>query len=97
MKERILDNSGAVQKPLTNSGGLVIEKNPHSEIDRLREENGRLRKALEKIEWNGPADYSIGVRTCPYCGQRGDVREESKWYQGHLPDCEIGKLLEEAP
>jgi hypothetical protein len=66
-----------------------------ADTDRLTKKNDRLREVLEEIEWNGPSDYSIGVRTCPYCGRRGDVSKESKWWEGHSADCEIGKLLED--
>ena len=48
---------------------------------------------LKNIEWKGQSDYSIGVKTCPCCGRRGNIRKESKWYQGHSEECEFNRLM----
>ena len=57
--------------------------------------NERIVKLLKKIEWSGPADYSIGVSTCPCCRQRGNVSTLSQWYQGHYSECELKNLINE--
>jgi len=57
--------------------------------------NSRIIKLLQKIEWKGSVDYSIGVETCPCCGKRGNVRKESQWYQGHSDTCELNNLINE--
>ena len=58
-----------------------------------REIKERVMRLLKHIEWSGPADYSIGVKTCPWCGRRGNVRKESEWYEGHSEECELGNLM----
>ena len=55
----------------------------------------RVLKLLREIEWSGPSDYSRGVRTCPVCGRRGDVRHESPLFQGHSDKCELNRMIKE--
>jgi len=49
---------------------------------------------LKAIEWKGASDYSIGVKTCPFCNRRGGVRKESQWYQGHSDICKLNALIQ---
>ena len=55
----------------------------------------RMLQLLKIIEWKGPSDSSIGVRTCPYCGHRGGIKKESYLYEGHSELCELNKMIQE--
>ncbi len=57
--------------------------------------NDRINKLLRKIEWQGAADYSIGIKTCPCCRRRGNCSASSEWFEGHSDDCELQKMIEE--
>ena len=54
-----------------------------------------MHELLKRIEWKGPSDISIGVKTCPYCGMRGGIRKASPWYQGHSEDCRLKQAIAE--
>jgi len=53
----------------------------------------KILNLLEKIEWIGPVDFSIGVSTCPCCRRRKDI---PGWKgQGHSEGCELALLIKE--
>lgn len=66
------------------------------ELNRLWEKtrDNEMLSLLKSIEWKGASDYSIGVKTCPYCNRRGGVKKESTWYQGHSDSCKLNDAIQ---
>lgn len=59
------------------------------------DKNGLLRKVyllLSEIEFGGPADYSIGVPTCPYC--RAFCKSKYNKNGQHRDGCLLKEILD---